>query len=146
MAPTRILGVSAIAVTLGVAGCGYQPSLSDYRPVVDSYTTDMAAYETDRGQCVSVALQAQAEYERQQREKRESNMTIGLIVGAIAGAAIGSASGDAGDGAIVGGTMGALEGGLAETEYDPVTSPRKIVDRCMKNRGYKILSDLGKGV
>ena len=146
MAPTRILGVSAIAVTLGVAGCGYQPSLSDYRPVVDSYTTDMAAYETDRGQCVSVALQAQAEYERQQREKRESNMTIGLIVGAIAGAAIGSASGDAGDGAIVGGTMGALEGGLAENEYDPVTSPRKIVDRCMKNRGYEILSDMGKGV
>ena len=41
--------------------------------------------------------------------------------------------------------MGALEGGLAETEYDPVTSPRKIVDRCMKNRGYDILSDLGKG-
>ena len=146
MAPTRILGISAIAVTLGVAGCGYQPSLSDYRPVVDSYTTDMAAYETDRGQCVSVALQAQAKYERQQREKRESNMTIGLIVGAIAGAAIGSASGDAGDGAIVGGTMGALEGGLAETEYDPVTSPRKIVDRCMKNRGYEILSDMGKGV
>ena len=145
MAPTRILGISAIAVTLGVAGCGYQPSLSDYRPVVDSFTTDMAAYETDRGQCVSVALQAQAEYERQQKAQRESNMTIGLIVGAIAGAAIGSASGDAGDGAIVGGTMGALEGGLAETDYDPVTSPRKIVDRCMKNRGYDILSDLGKG-
>ena len=145
MAPTRILGISAIAVTLGVAGCGYQPSLSDYRPVVDSFTTDMAAYETDRGQFVSVALQAQAEYERQQKAQRESNMTIGLIVGAIAGAAIGSASGDAGDGAIVGGTMGALEGGLAETDYDPVTSPRKIVDRCMKNRGYDILSDLGKG-
>ena len=145
MAPTRILGISAIAVTLGVAGCGYQPSLSDYRPVVDSFTTDMAAYETDRGQCVSVALQAQAEYERQQKAQRESNMAIGLIVGAIAGAAIGSASVDAGDGAIVGGTMGALEGGLAETDYDPVTSPRKIVDRCMKNRGYDILSDLGKG-
>ena len=42
-------------------------------------------------------------------------MTIGLIVGAIAGAA-------------VGGTLGAMEGGLAETDYDPVTSPRKIVD------------------
>ena len=146
MVPIRPLGVAVIAVTIGLAGCGYQPSLSDYRPVVDSFTTDMAAYEADRGQCVSVALQAQAEYERQQREKRESNMTIGLIVGAIAGAAIGSASGDAGDGAIVGGTMGALEGGLAETEYDPVTSPRKIVDRCMKNRGYEILSDMGKGV
>ena len=43
-------------------------------------------------------------------------------------------------------TMGALEGGLADTDYDPVTSPRKIVDRCMKNRGYELLSDLGKGM
>ena len=71
--------------------------------MVDSYNTDMEAYEADRGQCVAVAMQAQAEYERQQRLKRESNMTIGLIVGAIAGAA-------------VGGTLGALEGGLAETD------------------------------
>ena len=105
----------------------------------------MAAYEADRGQCVSVALQAQAEYERQQGAQRESNLTIGLIVGAIAGAAVGSATGDAGDGAIVGGTLGALEGGLAETDYDPVTSPRKIVDRSMNKPGYEILSDLGKG-
>lgn len=150
MTPAQPFGISALiltfGVTVGLVGCGYQPSLSDYRPVVDSFTTDMATYEVDRSQCVSVALQAQAEYERQQRQKRESNMTIGLIVGAIAGAAIGSASSDAGDGAIVGGTMGALEGGLANTEYDPVTSPRKIVDRCMKNRGYDILSDMGKGM
>ena len=34
---------------------------------------------------------------------------------------------------------------LAETDYDPVTIPRKVVDRCMKNRGYEILSDLSKG-
>ena len=51
-------------------------------------------------------------------------MTIGLIVGAIAGA---------------------LEGGLAETDYDSVTSPRKIVDHCLENRGYKIFSNFGKG-
>jgi len=135
----------ALAGALALAACGYQPSLGDYRPVVDSHTTDMAAYEAGRGQCVSIALRAQAEYERQQSAQRQSNMTIGLIVGAVAGAAVGSVSGDAGDGAVVGGTMGALEGGLAETDYDPVTSPRKIVDRCMKNRGYDILSDLGKG-
>ena len=126
---------------LALAACGYQPSLGDYRPVFDSYNTDMAAYEADRGQCVALAMQAQAEYERQQRLKRESNMTIGLIVGAIAGAAVGSVSGDAGDGAVVGGTLSAL----AETDYDPVTSPRKIVDRFRKNRDYKIFSDLGKG-
>ena len=128
--PLALAGLVTLPLTL--AACGYQPSLGDYRPVVESYNTDMAAYEADRGQCVAVAMQAQAEYERQQRLKRESNMTIGLIVGAIAGAA-------------VAGTLGALEGGLAETDYDPVTSPRKIVDRCMKNRGYDILSDMGKG-
>ncbi len=102
----------------------------------------MAAFEADRGQCVAVDMQAQAEYDRQSRLKRESNMTIGLIVWVIAGAAVGSVLGDAGDGAMVGGTLGALE----ETVSDPVvTSPRKIVDRCTKKRGYNILSDLGKG-
>lgn len=131
-AATPLALAGLVTLPLALAACGYQPSLGDYRPVVDSYNTDMAAYEADRGQCVAVAMQAQAEYERQQRLKRESNMTIGLIVGAIAGAAVGV-------------TLGALEGGPGETDYDPVTSPRKIVDRCMKNRGYEILSDLGKG-
>ena len=131
-AATPLALAGLVTLHLALAACGYQPSLGDYRPVVDSYNTDMAAYEADRGQCVAVAMQAQAEYDRQQRLKWESNMTIGLIVGAIAGAA-------------VGGTLGALDGRLAETDYDPVTSPRKIVDRCMKNRGYKNLSDLGKG-
>ena len=109
-AATPLALAGLVTLPLALAACGYQPSLGDYRPVVDSYNTDMAAYEADRGQCVAVAMQAQAEYERQQRLKRESNMTIGLIVGAIAGAAVDSVSGDAGD--------GALEGGLAETDYD----------------------------
>ena len=63
---------------------------------------------------------------------------------AFAGLAVGSVSGDAGDGAVVGGTLDALEGGLAQTDHDPATSPCKIVDRCMKNSSYEILSDLGK--
>ena len=102
----------------------------------------MAAYEADRGQCVAVAMQAQAEYERQQRLKRESNMTIGLIVGAIAGAAVGSVSDDAGDGAVVGGTLGALEGGLAEADYDPVTSPHKIVEISMGQKALYLSTKL----
>ena len=131
--PRWPLPAGIVTLPLALAACGYQPSLSDYRPVVDSYNTDMAAHKTDGGQCVAVAMQAQAENDRQQALKPESNMTIGLIVGAIAGAAVAR-------------TLGALEGGLAETDYDPVTSLREIVDRCMKNRGYEILSDLGKGV
>ena len=43
-------------------------------------------------------------------------------------------------------SLGTLEGGLAETDYHPMTSPRKIVDRCMQNRGYEILNDEGKGM
>ena len=99
--PLALAGLATLPLAL--AACGYQPSLGGYRPVVDSYNTDMAAYEADRGQCVAVAMQAQAEYERQQRLKRESSMTIGLIVGAIAGAAFGCA-------------LGALEGGLVEND------------------------------
>ena len=57
----------------------------------------MAAYEADRVLCVSVALQAQVEYERQQRAQRKSRLTIGLIVEAIARAAVGSVTVDAGD-------------------------------------------------
>ena len=76
--------------------------------MVDSYNTDMAAYETDRGQCVGVAMQVQAEYDRHQRLKRESKM----IFGAIADALVGSVSCDSGDGAVFGGTLGALKGGV----------------------------------
>ena len=127
-AATPLALAGLVTLPLALAACGYQPSLGDYRPVVDSYNTDMAAYEADRGQCVAVAMQAQAEYERQQRLKREPNMTIELIVGAIAGAA-------------VGGTLGALE----ETDYDSVTSPRKIFDRLKEEPRLQDPSDLGKG-
>ena len=90
MRPTHSLSGTATRLTLAtaavtLAACGYQPSLSDYRPVVDSHTTDMSAYEADRGQCVGIALQAQAEYARQQKAQRDSNLTIGLIVGAVTG-------------------------------------------------------------
>ena len=85
----RTSGVTGVASLAALSAYGYQPSLSEYRPVVDSYNTDMAAYEIDRAQCVNVGLQAQAEYERQQQAQRESNITIGLIFGAIASAAVG---------------------------------------------------------
>ena len=123
---TATISVAALSM---LAACGTRPSLVDYRPVVDSYNTNMANYEGDWTQCVNVAMQAQAEYDRREKEQRQSNMTVGFIIGAIVGA-----------------TLGTLEGGLAETDYDPMTSPRKIVDRCLQNRGYEILNDEGKGM
>ena len=61
--PLALAGL--FTLPLALAACGYQLSLSDYRPVVDSYNTDIAAHEADRGQCVAVAMQAQAVYDRQ---------------------------------------------------------------------------------
>ena len=142
----RNLAPCVVLVTLLALGaCGRHDRLADYRPVVDSYRTDMAAYDGDLRQCVTIAQGAEAEYQRKNREQREANAVTGLLVGALIGAAVGSADGNAGDGAIIGGSFGLLEGGLADSEYDPHKSPRMIVDRCMKNRGYTILSDPGVG-
>ena len=74
-------------------------------------------------------MQARAGYDRCEKEQRQSNMTVGFI-----------------NGAIVEATLGTLEGGFVETDYDPMTSPRKIVQRCMRNRGYEILNNEGKGM
>ena len=147
IAPARrnlALGLGLV-ILLALGACGRHDRLADYRPVVDSYRTDMAAYDGDLRQCVTIAQQAEAEYQRKTREQREANAVTGLLVGALIGAAVGSADGNAGDGAIVGGSFGLLEGSLADSEYDPHKSPRMIVDRCMKNRGYTILSDPGVG-
>ena len=84
---TATISVAALSM---LAACGTRPSLVDYRPVVDSYNTNIATYEGDRTQCVNVAMQAQAEYDRREKEQRQSNMTVGFIIGAIAGAAVGS--------------------------------------------------------
>ena len=55
-APLALAGI--VTLPLALAACGHQPSLGDYRPVVDSYNTDIAACEADRGQCVAGAIQA----------------------------------------------------------------------------------------
>ena len=130
---------------LALGACAGHDRLADYRPVVDSYRTDMAAYETDLRQCVSIAQRAEAEYECNSREQRDARAVTGLLVGAVIGAVIGSTDGNAGDGAVIGGSFGLLEGTLADSEYDPHKSPRMIVDRCLKTRGYTILSDPGIG-
>ena len=135
----------AIAMLPALGACAGHDRLADYRPVVDSYRTDMAAYDADLRQCVSIAQRAEAEYERKSREQRDARAVTGLLVGAVIGAVIGSADGNAGDGAVIGGSFGLLEGTLADSEYDPHKSPLMIVDRCMKSRGYTILSDPGIG-
>ena len=53
---TALLALAGIVtLSLTLDACGHQPSLGDYRPVVDSYNTNIAAYEADGGQCVASA-------------------------------------------------------------------------------------------
>ena len=137
--------VLALTALLALGACAGLDRLVDYRPVVDSYRTDMAAYETDLRQCVRIAQRAEAEYERKSREHRDARAVTSLLVGAVIGAVIGSTDVNAGDRVVIGGSFGLLEGTLADSEYDPHKSPRMIVDRCMKTRGYTILSDPGVG-
>lgn len=76
-----------------------------------------------------------------------ANIMAGLIVGAITGAVVGSGSGYQGELAAYGAASG-MAAGAAATDYthDLVTfGPRRIVDRCMTERGHVVLNNPGRG-
>ena len=75
------------------------------------------------------------------------NMLVGLIAGALVGAAVGSGSDYQGDLAAYGAVSGMAAGAESnDYTYDLVKfGPRRIVDRCVADRGHKVLSDIGKG-
>lgn len=123
-----------------LAGCA-QPGLEAYRPVVDPWRSNAMAYETDLAHCRSIAQQAQAGYQQRQQAELGRNLMTGLLVGAVTGAVIGDTSRAAGAGAAWGAAAGA-----AGTDYELAQGgPRRILDRCMSDRGHRILSDMGRG-
>ena len=71
----------------------------------------------------------------------------GLVVGALTGAVVGSGSNYQSELVAYGAASG-MAAGAASNEYtqDLVKfGPRRIVDRCMADRGHKILNDIGRG-
>lgn len=131
----------AIVATL-LSACAAPQPLTEYRPIVDMGRSDPAQYETDLDACVAIASQAEAEYQRRQSEEMGRNLMIGLLVGAATGAAIGGNSNWAGYGAASGAAAGMNSG---DYTHDLVTyGPRRIIDRCMTDRGHRVLNDLGK--
>ena len=152
MAPSRTIHPFAVTAALismaAIAGCQTVDPLVDYRPVVDSYTTDMTAYEIDLDECINLALRVEAEYKRKQEAERQKNIVTGIVSGLVLGAALGSDDGNAGSGAALGAASGASIGAASDTAHSDDLikyGPRRVVDRCMKGRGYKVLSDLGIG-
>lgn len=142
----KLMGLCA-ALPLVLAGCAELEPLGEYRPVVDPGRTNMAQFETDLPVCRNIALQVEADYKKRQEDEMKQNMLAGMLMGAVVGAAAGHNSRYQGDliaqGAVVGAAAGAASG---DYTHDLVKyGPRRIVDRCMRERGHTILSDIGRG-
>lgn len=121
-----------------VAGCTPAPTLSDYRPVADAAGP---RYEQDLMQCRAIAAQAEASYKQKQNNEMAANIIGGLIAGAVVGNAVGGNS----DWTAYGAANGAVAGAAATDTELAQGGPRRIVDRCLAGRGYRVLSDVGVG-
>ncbi|WP_278922718.1 glycine zipper family protein [Pseudophaeobacter profundi] len=128
------------------SGCA-PPSLATYEPVVDPYSTDMAAFQPDLVQCRGIASAAKAKYEKQASQQAATNLMVGAVSGALVGAAVGTGSANQGNLIATGAAAGAAGGATAGSEYATLVKygPNRIVDRCLTNRGYKLLNDIGMG-
>lgn len=125
-----------------LAACEPQVPLADYRPIVDPGRTNSAKFEKDLTACRQIALQVEADYKERQQKELAANIVAGLILGAVVGAAVG----DSGDWAAYGAASGAAAGAASgDYTHDLVKyGPRRIVDRCMAERGHAVLNDAGR--
>ena len=131
--------------------------LTTYAPVIDvgGQGYDIADYNKDLDECRALGVRVQAAYEAQQKKEREDAQKA-AFVGALAGGVIGHSVGRNNDyhtgrsataGALYGGAIGGAVGAenLDYTRDITKFGPTSIVDRCMTDRGYKILSVEGFG-
>jgi hypothetical protein len=132
-------GILPLVTLFALSGC--VQTLEEYRPVVDSGASNSGRYDGDLAACYSIAKKAEAEYQKRQQDELGANLIAGVLAGALVGAAVGDNSDWAKTGAVYGAAAGAAN---TDTEM-AVGGPRRIIDRCMTDRGHRILSDFGKG-
>ena len=146
-----ILLLTVSALLIGCDGTAQRLDLGTYSPVIDIYQYDTIQFNTDITQCRQLAITAQEKYDLQQAEERVE-IVASAVVGAIVGAAVGNALDDNNDsattvGAVYGAGLGAASA-AESNDYNRVITkfgPSAIVDKCMENRGYQILSQSGYG-
>lgn len=131
---------------LAFAGCAGPVPLEEYRPVVDPARTDMSRFERDLAECRQIALRVEADLRRRRDRQRSENIVTGALIGAAVGTAIGSGASDQGDWIAYGAGYGAVAGAAAtDRDYGRdrvVYEPRRIVDRCVSDRGHVLLNDV----
>lgn len=132
---------------MSVAACEPPAPLSQYSPVVDPAHVSQVRYNRDLEACRNIALKVEADYKQRQQKEMGQRLIAGLIVGALTGAVVGAGQSNQGDYIAAGAAYGTAAGAASnDYTYDLVKyGPRRVVDRCMTNRGYKILNDIGKG-
>ena len=146
--------IFVVCIVFSLAGCGgssQRLDLGTYSPVIDVYQYDTGQFNTDISQCRQLAITAQARYDAQQAEE-QAEIFASALVGAMVGAAVGNALDDYDDsattaGAIYGAGIGAASAAEGNDYNRLITKfgPTAIVDKCMANRGYNILSQTGYG-
>ena len=117
-----------LALAAGLAGCA-----QSYQPVIDMKGVDNAKYQQDLAECRQYAEQVNP-YERG---------AMGLAIGALGGAALGAVTGAAVGAPGTGAAIGAGAGGLTGAAVGGGTGAeqqKKIIDNCLRNRGYAVLN------
>mgnify|MGYP001026031692 FL=1 len=147
----KIISICAAGFLAGCGGADNRLDLNTYSPVIDYYQYDTAQFNTDIVQCRQLAITAQQAYDKQQAEE-QADIVASAVVGALVGAAVGNAldgNDDSGTtiGAIYGAGIGASSAAEANDYNRLITKfgPSAIIDNCMVNRGYQILSRTGYG-
>ncbi|MBC6436885.1 MAG: glycine zipper family protein [Rhodobacteraceae bacterium] len=138
-----------IAITvamLALAACTPPQPVTEYRPVVDLDQPGSESFETDLRACRNIALQVQARYEERQRQEA-GNILAGAVIGAAVGHAVGGRGHYQNELAWYGAAVGASSAAESSVYgHDMVHyGPRRVIDRCMHNRGHVVLNDLGFG-
>ena len=124
----RFLALAVAASAL--AGCA-----QSYEPVVDTRGHDTARYQQDLYECRQYA----------ERTSPAGDAAVGGLTGAAAGAALGAITGalvggvSAGEGAAFGAATGGAVG-VGTGAYRGVNEQQRIIDNCMRGRGYNVLN------
>ena len=123
--------------------------ISSYSPVMDVREGEYEVHSRDLKECRYLGMKARDQYKKQ-REKEKSKAFSNAVVGALLGATLGAVidGGDgAADGAVIGGAVGVASGAeqVDFTRKFVKLGPAGIVDECMSERGWSILSSKGMG-
>jgi uncharacterized protein YcfJ len=142
--------IISLFTAISLASCATASfDISSYSPVMDVREGEYEVHSRDLKECRYLGMKARDQYKKQ-REKEKNKALGNAVVGALLGATLGAVidGGDgAADGAVIGGAVGVASGAeqVDFTRRFVKLGPAGIVDECMSERGWSVLSSKGMG-